>query len=484
MKLNRKRLGLLLLAILLIVSSWWGIVVARSGLSVRSLQQEGIPLLYLAPQGAKAIPGVLVAHGFAGSKQLMLGYGHVLAHAGYAVMLWDFDGHGANSTRLQRYELQQNLDVALQALLEQPEVDPKRLALLGHSMGSGIVMTAGIRDPDRFAATIAVSPTGADVTPQVPRNLQLQAGSGEGGFVANAQRLLAQAGGENTNLAAGKGRELVVIPGVEHITILFSDHSHQAALGWLDTTFGRVHDSQYVDRRIGWYGLHLLGWLVGLAAVAPLIAAPEEPTVRIASIRQWAGLAIAPLAAVAGLVLLSQKIELQDLGGVQVGGAVGVWFLIAGLTWLAMLARLPRLTLRAVGLGIVLFGILWIAFGAIAQVVWLQWWLIPMRLHLWLPGAIACLPWFLAAGIVQQNIGVGKRVLWWLGQSVILIGGFVLMLHFLPQLSFMFLLLPLFPLLMGILSLVAGWLNRAWVYAIGSALFFSWIMAAGFPLSA
>jgi dienelactone hydrolase len=271
-------LGLLILAILLVVSSWLGIAVARSGLEVRSLQREGLPLLYLAPQGAKAVPGVLVAHGFAGSKQLMLGYGHVLAHAGYAVMLWDFDGHGANPARLQRYELQQNLDVALQALLEQPQVDPKRLALLGHSMGSGIVMTAGISNLNRFAATVAVSPTGAAVTPQTPRNLQLQAGSGEGRFISNAERLLAQAGGENSNLAAGQGRELVVIPGVEHITILFSDSSHQAALRWLDATFGRTNDSRYVDRRMGWYGLHLLGWLVGLAATLADLRSRAPPS--------------------------------------------------------------------------------------------------------------------------------------------------------------------------------------------------------------
>ncbi|MBD3886072.1 hypothetical protein IFO70_30715 [Phormidium tenue FACHB-886] len=92
--------------------------------------------------------------------------------------------------------------------------------------------------------------------------------------------------------------------------------------------------------------------------------------------------------------------------------------------------------------------------------------------------------WFLASGIVQQNIGAGKRVLWWLAQSVILIGGFGLTLNFLPQLGFMFLLLPLFPPLIGILSLVASLLNQAWVYAIGSALFFGWLLAAGFPLSA
>jgi dienelactone hydrolase len=491
-KLNRKRLGLFVLAILLVVSSWLGIAVARSGLEVRTtnvtltrtFQKESIPSLYLAPQGAKAIPGVLVAHGFAGSKQLMLGYGHVLAHAGYAVMLWDFDGHGGNGTRLQRYELQQNLDMALQALLEQPQVDPSRLALLGHSMGSGIVMNAGIRNRDRFAATVAISPTGANVTPQSPRNLQLQAGSGEGGFVDNAERLLTQAGGANTNLATGQGRELVVIPGVEHITILFSDGSHQAALHWLDATFGKTHNSQYRDRRMAWYGLHLLGWLIGLAAISPLLTHSPLIATKIAPIRRWAGLIGAPLAATAGLILLSQRFDLQSLGGVQVGGAVGVWFLIAGLTWLGVLAHLPRPTPRGIGLGVVLFAILWVAFGAMAQVVWLQWWLIPIRLKVWLPAAIACFPWFLAAGIVQENIGVGKRILWWLGQSIVLIGGFVLTLNFLPQLGFMFLLLPLFPPLMGILSLVAGLLNRAWVYAIGSALFFGWLLAAGFPLSA
>ena len=131
-------------------------------------------------------------------------------------------------------------------------------------MGSGIVMTAGARDSDRFAATIAVSPTGAALTPRSPRNLQLQAGSGEGRFISNAEKLLMDAGGANSNLAQGEGRSFVIVPNVEHITILFSNGSHQAALRWLDATFGRTHDSHYVDYRIAWYGLHLLGWLIGL----------------------------------------------------------------------------------------------------------------------------------------------------------------------------------------------------------------------------
>lgn len=482
-KLNRLRLAVLVVAIALVVLSWVGIITARSGLVVRSLDRGTVPLLYLAPQQAQAAPGVLIAHGFAGSKQLMLGYGHVLAQAGYAVMLWDFDGHGANPTPLKRYETQRGLEVALEVLLEQPEVDTKRLAMLGHSMGSGIVMTVGIRDPNRFAATIAVSPTGASVTPQTPRNLQLQAGSGEGRFVENAQRLLTQAGGANTNLIAGTGRELVIVPNVEHITILFSDVSHQAALRWLNATFGRSSPSQYRDRRMGWYGLHLLGWLLGLAAIAPTLASQTIAATKVPAVRQWAGLIVSPFVAIALVTLLSQHFALESLGGVQVGGAVAVWFLIAGLTWLGILACVPRLSVRDVGLGIALFGVLWIAFGAMAQVVWLQWWLIPMRLRLWLPIAIACFPWFLASGIVQENVGLGKRMLWWLGQSTVLVVGFGATLYFVPRLGFIFLLLPLFPLLMGILSLVAGLLNQVWVYGIGAALFFGWLLAAGFPLS-
>ncbi|WP_155707197.1 alpha/beta hydrolase, partial [Gloeocapsopsis dulcis] len=258
--MKRLRQLLLLLSILLIGLSWWGIIAARSGLVVRSFEQESIPLMYLAPQQAQAVPGVLIAHGYAGSKQLMLGYAHVLARAGYATMLWDFDGHGANSNQLQRFELQQNLNVALNVLLKQPEVDRTRLALLGHSMGSGIVMSAGIEQV-LFAAAIAVSPTGASVTSQAPRNLQLQAGSWEGRFIANAQQLLAAGGGSNDNFAAGTARELVIVPNAEHITILFNDASHQAALRWLNATFNQSSTSNYVDRRMGWYGLHLLGWL-------------------------------------------------------------------------------------------------------------------------------------------------------------------------------------------------------------------------------
>ncbi|KAF3884565.1 MULTISPECIES: serine aminopeptidase domain-containing protein [Nostocales] len=493
--MTRKRLFLIAAALLLIISSWWGVVAARTGLVMRRFEVEGVPMLYVAPKDANKIPGVLIAHGYAGSKQLMLAYAHVMARAGYAAMLWDFNSHGANANPLERDSLQQNLNTALATFVKQPEVDSSRLALLGHSMGSGAVMSVGIQDVNRFAATIAVSPTGANVTPSAPRNLQLQAGSWEGRFVTNARRLLKAAGGENQNLTDGRGRSLAIVPNAEHITILFRDPSHQAAKNWLDSTFGVQRSSDYVDRRILWYGLHLLGWLVLLDAVVPLLLgvsqeklgfeslSPNLSKLEVNQLRSWGGLLIAPFVASGVLTLLSRNGDIDSLGGLLVGGAVSIWFGVAGLVWLLVIFRLPRPTLQAVGIGVALFAVLWIAFGAIAQFVWLQWWLIPARLKLFPLLSIACLPWFLASGIAQHSIGIGKRVLWWLGQSMVLVGGFILVLYLLPQLGFIALLLPLFPLVMAIFSFTANIFQESWSYAIGSAFLFGWMLAAAFPLA-
>ena len=479
MSLFRRRV-LLVVAILLIVLSWWGIGAARTGLSIRSLEQENLPMLFVAPQNGENLPGVLVAHGFAGSKQLMLGYAHVLAHSGYAVLLWDFRGHGANQTPFSGFsqsELQNDLEIARATLLSQPEVDPTRLALIGHSMGSSAVMNASIATPNRYRATVAVSPIEAPVTPFVPFNLQLQIGRWEGRLMTNAQRLLQTAGGANDNLATGKGRSLVVVPHVEHITILFSAVSHQAALQWLNATFNLPLQSDYNDRRLFWYGLHLIGWLLMLIVFSPV----EHRTHSHQPARSWLGLLAAPLAATGVLMLLSRGgVAIESLGGLLVGGALGIWFLVAGAVWLAIQGQIPHPTVKAIKLGLALFGLLWVAVGAMAQVTWLQWWLIPARLPLWLVLSGACFPWFLASGIAQET-KVGGRVVWWLGQSAVLIGGLFVAILVLPQLGFIFLLLPIFPFVWAIFSLAAAQLN-AWSYALGSSLFFGWLLAAAFPL--
>ena len=241
-----------------------------------------------------------------------------------------------------------DLDTAYHALLAQPEVDPERVALLGHSMGSGVVMQAGVADAALYRATIAVSPTGADVSDVAPRNFFLMAGQLEAPFIANARELLVQAGGVNADFSGGVARDLLIVPNVEHISILFNPVSHRAALDWLDQTFGEQMPVRYQDMRIAWYGAHLLAWLLLLMAVAPVWRRqPERPfsvaqqplailDAQSTKLRPWHWLALipAPFMATGVLYLLAQFTPITTFGGVQLAGPLAVWFLTTGIIWL------------------------------------------------------------------------------------------------------------------------------------------------------
>jgi hypothetical protein len=105
------------------------------------------------------------------------------------------------------------------------------------------------------------------------------------------------------------------------------------------------------------------------------------------------------------------------------------------------------------------------------------------RLARWPLLALACLPWFLAAGMAQRGAGAGVRVLWWLAQSIAVTGGLFLTLMLVPSLGFLLILLPLMPLLLGIVAVAGAASGRAWAYGLGGALFIGWIIAAVFPLA-
>jgi hypothetical protein len=99
------------------------------------------------------------------------------------------------------------------------------------------------------------------------------------------------------------------------------------------------HSSSYVDKRMLWYGLHLLAWLLVIRAIAPFFAVPAIAHQAMRPLRSWGGLLIAPVLASGFLTLVSRVGEIQSLGGLMVGGAVGIWFLVAGIVWLGILFR-------------------------------------------------------------------------------------------------------------------------------------------------
>lgn len=482
--MSAKRLLLLAVGIILIIAAWVMISSAQRGLIVRDVSAGGIPMRYMAPADAPApVPGVVIAHGFAGSKQLMLGYAYTLAHAGYATVVFDFNGHGANPAPLEGRALSANIAAATSQLISQPEVDASRLALIGHSMGSGAVMTAGISELGRYSAVVAISPTAADVRPDAPANLLLMAGSLEPRFVANAESLLAQAGGISDDFAGRRARNLLVVPNAEHITILFRPESQRAALDWIGRTFGTATTTAYTDTRIVWYGLHLVGWLLAVLGLAPLLRSGLGSLNAAPTGRRVAGLLLGGAVATAVVALLPRVARVSGLLGIQVGGAVAVWLLVGGLVWLLFNLPIHRPAPTGILLGVLFLAFLVLAFGVMAQRVWVQWWPIPARLWRWPILSLACLPWFLAAGYSQWGASGWGRLGWALGQAVVFVLGLLITITLAPSLGFLMLLMPILPLIFLILAVAAAAFDRPWPYAIGAAFFFGWMISVVFPLA-
>jgi pimeloyl-ACP methyl ester carboxylesterase len=473
-------------ALLVLLAVWqiWG---ANAGVGVVHLKPDGLPLTVWSPAGIDkgTRPVVLVGHGFAGSEVVMRGFSLTLAKAGYVVAAWDFDGHGSNARSWRADDLVQDAEQALAEVQRLGLADTSRVAILGHSMGSGVALTYGQIHPET-SATIAISPVSRAVTPKLPHNLLLMAGSLEGSFVSSAQQRLAEAGGAGGDPAAGTGRQLVVIPGVEHVSILFAPPAHQTTRQWVDATFGPQPGAvMYRDHRILWYGLGVVGVLLLAAAISPVTAGLTVEKRRSRPAWRWfLALLVGAFGATLLLWLASMVgLNLSNFLGLLVGGYLMVWYGLAGLIGWLVVGTLPNGPSRwAILGGLLTFAALWLGVGLLGNFVWMPWLLIFRRLVIWPLGCILLFPWFLLAGEATGWTGFWGRAGWWLVQSVILVGGLSLALRLNTELGFIAIILPLFPIILGLHALGVAPQRGSWPYAISGALFTSWLLLAVFPL--
>ncbi len=96
--MQKARLALGIAGLILVIFSAWQLQSPAQGLrEIRSVS-DGMPVIFLGPDGAMngSRPLVLVGHGLAGSDRIMRGFAYTFARAGYVSALWDFRGHGAN----------------------------------------------------------------------------------------------------------------------------------------------------------------------------------------------------------------------------------------------------------------------------------------------------------------------------------------------------------------------------------------------------
>jgi dienelactone hydrolase len=477
-----------LVALTLIAAALGAFLLAGDGHGLRRthVTVDGVPLYEVHPAGSGPHPGVVVAHGFSGSAELMAPFGDSLATQGYVVVLLDFAGHGANTTPLPDDAaatdasvdaLQHDLDVALTHLRSLPDVDPSRVGLVGHSMGATEVTRYAATHPS-VKATVALSLPGSSVAQtDRPVHLLLLYGSLEfPGFKAAASDALAH---------GGPDRQAAAVPGVEHISILFAPRAHRETVDWLDQNLGGPSGDRPLPsplRRLSGTALLTLAFLLGLYPLASLLLGGRSPAplrFRFSVPVVWAvGVSIA---AAALAVIVAPRLPTERLP-IAIGGFIVGYTTVIGAGLTAYGIR--RGTVRPAGSGLRLMPLIPYAVAAIAVPTGLglthtvpvgaRWWLVPL---LWAGFAL------LAYGTETATGGNTTGVLTIAAVVVAaLTGAAVLGLTH----GFVLLAVPPLVLLFGWQALWSAALNRLaappWLIALVGSVVVAWPLGIALPL--
>ena len=90
------RLAVAFMAVAAIAIGLFELHATCDGLRIVSTDVGETPITIFQPPAAGPVPVILIAHGFAGSQQLMQPFAETLARNGYIAVTFDFPGHGRN----------------------------------------------------------------------------------------------------------------------------------------------------------------------------------------------------------------------------------------------------------------------------------------------------------------------------------------------------------------------------------------------------
>jgi hypothetical protein len=462
----------------------------RAGLEISYLAAGQTPVTVMRKPGADG-PLVVIAHGFAGSRQLMSAWQLTLAQAGYVTASFDFEGHGRNpvpmsgdvtsidgTTQLLMDETGRVTDAVLQATETEP-----RVALLGHSMASDIVVRQGIRD-DRVEAIVGISLFSQAVTEDEPQNLLIINGELEGMLREAALAAMAPFGvgeGETVgNPGNGFARRAVAAPLVEHVGVLYNPTGLREARDWLDRSFGRTVS----DAPVAAIGPAILLALFGVVLLARQMASvlPEGPSPHRPGTARFLALAAVP--AIATPLILA-PFDTRFLP-VLVADYLALHLALYGALVLALAGwagALPRLHGWAWGLLLAAYGLL--AFGGVMDRYVASFVPVAGRIPIMaviLPGAILAM---LGDAILQE---AGRARLWrrWTARVLFLVSlGIAVALDF-ERLFFLLIILPVILLFYLSFGLMGAWVGRRTgsvvAMGLGLGLILGWALGVTFPM--
>lgn len=505
-----------ILAAVAIVAGILGLHRAADGLRITRTSIGETPVTIFQPQARAPAPVVVVAHGFAGSQQLMQPFAETLARNGYIAVTFDFLGHGRNPAPM-RGDITEGEAITSALLRELGQVatlvrslpdNDGRLAVLGHSMASDIVVRFAMATPE-IQATVAVSVFSPAVTSTSPRNLLVIVGALEPSMLTNEGfRIVNLAAGGNAvagetygNFADGTARRLVLAPGVEHIGVLYSRDSMEQSLQWMNAAFGR-QQTGFVDSRGRWLALVFVG-LVTLAwpLSALLPAAAEMPVGANLAWKQFLIAAIAP-ALLTPLILWKAPTEFLPI---LLGDYLMLHFLLYGVLTMAACAYLARQvpaapptsapgkrpgatavkSIAVAAVAIAAYDIL--AFGLPIDAYVFSFLPIPSRIPLIVAIACGTLPYFIADEWLTRG-AQPRRGAYALTKMCFLLSLAIAVALNPMKLFFLAIIVPAILLLFLAFGLIARWSYRATNHplpgALANAAVFAWGIAVTFPMIA
>ena len=463
-----------LAAAALLLGCWalWTLESARSGVTFEEMSVGPTPVTVWA--GSEDGPAVVMAHGFAGSRQMMQGYGLLLAQAGYRVYAYDFEGHGRHPTPMSgdvtavdgttRLLVDQTLEVIAAARVGGGDV-----ALVGHSMATDVLVRAALEADDIGPLVLLATFSGA-VTAQAPDDMLMITGAWEPRLQGFAAEAVADA-------AEVVRREAIVAPAVEHVAILHSRAGRAAALDWLNAYYGR--DTIVPVPQTGWALIGLLAAITMLFAPVARFLPARHMVPQDLSWRHFVVIVGVPMLAAP---LLAAPVDTQVLP-VLVADYLALHLLIYGVVQLGALwatgARPGPISILGGMLVLVwtvgVFGFALDRYGA-------NFWPVPERYGIILALALGAVPFMLADAWAVQGAGLVRRVL--------ARAGFLVSLAIAVAMDFegLFFLLLIAPVIV-LFFFSFGWIGRMAALrfgavgpGVGLGLALAWALGVSFPL--
>ena len=460
-------------AVAVLAALWavWVLESARWGVELHEMQVNETPLTHMTD--GRGGPVVVLAHGFAGSRQMMQGYGLTLAQAGYEVYAFDFLGHGQHPAPMSGDVTA--VDGTTRLLVDQTlhVIDAVRadgdVALVGHSMATDVLVRAAA-ETDGIGPLVLLATFSGAVTPEFPDDMLMITGAWEPrlqGFAADA---VAEA-------APGVRREAIVVPAVEHVAILHSRAGREAALAWINDSYARTQTAPVPQT--GWAILGLLAAITVLfAPVARLFPARRVMTAPLSR----KGFAVAVAMPMIVAPLLAYPVETSVLP-VLVADYLALHLALYGVLQVAVLWYLRGAPGRISPLGAVLV-LVWTVgvFGLALHRYGANFWPTPERFAIIAALSLGAVPFMLADNWLVHEAKVARRV--------VARAGFLVSLAIAVALDFegLFFLILIAPVIV-LFYLSFGWVGRVSAgrfgpggagLALGVAL--AWALGVSFPL--